>query len=298
MMKRNSVLTLLLLIYSGCVSAQNDRSRLTVNVYGPSLPDDVRHLAPPTGMLLKGHPVSISAVENLPDIPLNVVFVLDNGVHQQGVMPLALDYVTKIAMAIHNSHPTYTLVVAAKTPTIVSEVTNASDLPTALTDSTIRPVSKRDESGDLRAGVAKAINILESKQGGRVIVIVSDDDDNINGKALKALNAQAASAHVRCFSVLLAAMHDFFGTKARAAWGDHLRSLADFSGGAQYETHWQNRRSDPHVLKAVAERISRGSLISFALPPGLGLKPGTYTLKAQFGDTRRTVDTSPFIVAR
>src|SRR6202042_116918 len=105
----------------------------------------------------------------------------------------------------------------------------------------------------------------------------------ISGKAMQSLKADMAGAHIRCFSILLA-QHDFFGTKARTAWGVRLNSLANFSGGAQYDTYWQSRQSDELVLKTVAARISSGGLVSFSIPPSLKIKPGIHTLKAQFGE--------------
>jgi len=77
-----------------------------------------------------------------------------------------------------------------------------------------------------------------------------------------------------------------------------LHQLADFSGGEQYQTDWQNRKADQKSLSVVAERITGERLVAFKLPPGLRIDSGIYTPKAQFSGDSHSIRASPFAVIR
>jgi len=294
-MIRRFLLAPLFIVFCASLHAQNDGGLMTVNVSGLVAPSDSTQNVNPVKLFLKGHELPVSTVTDFSQMPLHVVFVLDNGRHQERLMPLAMDYVAKIAASIHVSQPNYTVLAATKLPSILLETSDASELSSALGNVKPPEGTAKVDSADLYAAMTEAVNILKSMLGVRVVVLLSDDDDNINGKLLQDLKVQMASTHTRCYSILLA-QHDFFGTRARSASGRRLNSLANFSGGAQYETNWQNRQSDPSVLRIVAERISHGSIVTFTLPADLKVKPGIYTLQAQSLGTTRMIRTSPFVL--
>jgi len=277
--------------------AQSDAGKLVVNVNPPISRNESAQNSTPVKLFLDAHELPITRVERLPNTPLHVVFVLDNGGHQQGLMSLARDYVVKLATAVHNSQPTFTVVSAAKDPEILAQTGDPSALQSELAHADTPLNSPQEESADLNAGIALAANLLSDAPGVRDIVILSDDDDDINGKGMQSVKTQLATAHIRCFSILLA-QHDFFGTKARTAWGVRLNSLANFSGGAQYNTYWQSRQSDEVVLRTVAARVSSGNLVSFSIPANLNVRPGVYYLKVQLGDGKSMIRSSPFVLLR
>lgn len=231
-----------------------------------------------------------------PAVPLDVVFVLDNGGHQQRMMTLAQDDVVLLASSMRESQTKFTVLLAAKEPLVLEETSKASELKSRLAQNKIAQQSSSGDEADLAGGVAQAVQILKGARGVRVIVVVSDEDDNITGQSLQRLKEQVVSEHILCYSILLAD-HDFFGTKARTAWGVRLHQLADFSGGEQYQTDWQNRKADPKRLSVVAGRISSEGLVAFKLPPDLRIKSSRYTPNAQFPGDSRSIPTSPFVMA-
>lgn len=288
-------LSFLALVLFNCASviAQDNSEQLVVNV---STPNPQRGTAAPLRLFLKGHELQVLSVEMPPDVPLDVVFVLDNGGHQQRMMTLAKDYVVMLGSGIREAKTKFTVLLAAKQPLVLEETTKASELASRLVQNKTAQRSSSEDAGDLAGGVAEAVHLLKESRGVRVIVVVSDEDDNISGKALQELKEQVVSAHILCYSVLLAE-HDFFGTKARSAWGVLLHQLADYSGGEQYQTDWQNRKADPKSLSVIAGRISSEGLAAFRLPADLHIKSGLYTPKAQFTGDSRSVRTSPFVIS-
>jgi hypothetical protein len=244
---------------------------------------------------LKGHELQVLSVERPPDVPLDVVFVLDNGSHQQRVMTLAQDYVVMLASSIRESQTKFTVLLAAKEPLVLEETSKASELKSRLAQNNIAQQPSNGDAADLAGGVAQAVHILKGARGIRVIVVVSDEDDNISGQSLQQLKEQVVSEHILCYSILLAE-HAFFGTKARSAWGVRLHQLADFSGGEQYQTDWQNRKADPEPLSVIAGRISSEGLVAFKLPADLHIRPGLYAPNAQFTGDSRNIRTSPFVI--
>jgi hypothetical protein len=246
-------------------------------------------------LFLGGQEIPVSSVQAVSRLPLHVVFVLDDAPHQEPLMQLALSYVAQLAGDIQNSEVAYTVLAAGKNPKVVAEGRSGSDLFAEIERDDLSHRPDSNESEGLYDGTGKAVNILDRSSGVRVIVVFSDNDDDIKGNELKNLKTQFAASHIRCYSVLLA-NRDFYGTKVQVAAGSHLRSLAMFSGGGIYETDWQDRRSDPDVLSAVVARITAGSLITFALPEYFRIKPGIYNLKAELRGSGQTAKTSPFVV--
>jgi hypothetical protein len=252
----------------------------------------VRDTSTTTKLFLGGQELSVSSVENVSTLPLHLVFLLDAAPHQQDLMQLAMSYVAALAADVHNVQATYTVVAAGKNPRVMAEADTASDLADRMShiDMTKRPSG--GEAEGLYDGAFKAVSLLNDSPGGRSVVIFSDNDDDIDAKGLQNLKTQMAASHVRCFNILLAS-HDFYGSKAKSAAGLRLNKLANFSGGAQYLTNWQNRQSDFSVLRSVAARLSSGSLITFTLPQQPSIKPGIYNLKAQSGVNGKILRTSP-----
>jgi hypothetical protein len=292
-MTRLSFLVVVLFVSGASVVAQDNPEQLIVNV---STPNPQHGTGVSLKLFLKGHELQVLNVERPPDVPLDVVFVLDNGGHQQRMMALAQDYVVMLASSVRESQTKFTVLLAAKQPQVLEETGKASELASRLKQSGIAQQSGNEDAADLAGGVAEAVHILKGSPGVRVIVVVSDEDDNISGKAIQQLKEQVVSAHILCYSILLA-QHDFFGTKARSAWGVRLHQLADYSGGEQYQTDWQNRKADPKPLSVIAGRISSEGLVAFKLPADLHVKSGLYTPNAQFTGDSRSIRTSPFVVA-
>ncbi len=277
-MTRFLFLVVVLFVPGASVVAQDNSEQLIVNV---STPNPQHGTVAPLKLFLKGRELQVLSVQRPPDVPLDVVFVLDNGGHQLRMMTLAQNYVVMLASGIRESQIKFTVLLAAKEPLVLEETSKASELKSRLAQNNTAQPSSNDDAGDLAGGVTEAVHILKESRGVRVIVVVSDEDDNISGKDLQELKEQVVSAHILCYSILLAE-HDFFGTKARSAWGVRLHQLSDFSGGEQYQTDWQNRKADPKPLSIVAERISDEGLVTFKLPADLHIKSGLYTSNAQF----------------
>ena len=211
-------------------------------------------------------------------------------------MQLAINYVAKLAGSLHNPEVTYTVLASGKEAQVMAEASNVPDLLEQIKQVNLSPHPDRNDSEGLYEGASKAVEILKQTSGVRSVVILSDDDDDIKSKEIQKLKTEFAEHHIRCYSILLA-NRDFYGTKARSAAGIHLRSLSTFTGGGQYQTNWQERRADLSVLSAITARMTEGSIISFTLPEHLGAKPGTYSLKAQLGQTGKSYKTTPFVVS-
>jgi len=178
-------------------------------------------------------------LQSLPGAPLYVVFVLDNGDHQQAIKKRAKDYVAALAADFRIPNVMFTLLIAAKEPEVLKETSDESDLTTGLVQSKIAENSSQEESADLNGGLTKAIQILEGSAGIRAVVVISDDDDDIAKQKLATLKSQLASSRVLLYSILLA-QHDFFGSKTHSRRGVRLNQLSSFSGGGQNETdHFQ-----------------------------------------------------------
>jgi hypothetical protein len=288
-MKNRVGFLLLIFLSSRSVAAQN-----APNQFGVYVPTAAVRSADANAvkLSLKQSNLQVTKVESPPDLPIHIVFVLDNGSHQQALTRLALDYVQMVAADIRDNHPRFTVLLAAKEPTVVADIDTASGLLESLSNVRIAMNSGSLQSEDLAGGVSRAIHILDVSDGVRVVVILSDGDDDIADGELSNLKMQLAETHTLCFSLLLAE-HDFFGTKVRSAWGVQLQRLANYSGGGQYETHWQNRKGDPKVLASLAEQISSQTLISFEIPTGIIINPGTYRLKAEIAGDPHTLRTSP-----
>jgi hypothetical protein len=237
--------------------------------------------------------MTISAIENVSALPLHIVFVIDRAPHQGSLVQLALDYVGQLVKSLPNSEMTLTVLAAGKSPRLIAEADTAVDLVAALKEVDLTQHLDKDEAEGLYDGASKAVSLLNQSPGVRSIVIFSDDDDDISSKRLNDLKQQVAAAHIRCYSVLLA-YRDFYSTKTRAASGSRLNALDGFSGGKEYGTKWQDRRSDPLVLHALASHIYEGSLITFSLPEHISVKPGIYNLRVKFGMNGKTAKTTPF----
>lgn len=275
--------------------AQTSRKTLAVNVDTlPSEGSSVAQNSTSVRLFLKNQELPVSSLDELREMPLQVVFVLDSSVHQRSVMPIALNYVTELATQIHSAQAAYTVLAATKKTQILVTANSSSELLSGLKKIDIDEYVLDEKSASLYAGVSEAVTILSTTSGAPVVVILADNDDDINAAALRDLKTEIAGAHVRCFVILLA-NHDFFGTKVQPESGTRLNSLANFSGGRRFETNWQNRRSDPLVLKKVAKDILNGGVITFTLPENLNIKPGIYRLSAKFGN-HRTIRTSPVII--
>ena len=291
-MTRFSFLILVFFVGGASVAAQDRPEQLFVNVYTPN---PQHGTVTPPKLFLKGHELQVLSVQMSPDVPLDVVFVLDNGGHQQKLMGLAHDYVVLLASSIREPVTRFTVLLAAREPQILEETSKASELASRQAQSRIAQQSRDSDGADLAGGIEEAVRMLKGSEGVRVIVVVSDEDDNISSNTLQELKQQVVSAHILCYSFLLAE-HDFFGTKARSAWGVRLHQLAELLGGEQHQTDWQNRKADPKSLSAVAERISGEGLVVFKLPPDLRIDSGIYTPKAQFSGDSHSIRASPFAV--
>jgi hypothetical protein len=240
--------------------------------------------------------LTISGIENVSALPLSVVFVIDRAPHQSSLVQLELDYIGQLAESIANPEMTFSVIAGGKDPPIVAEAHSAAALVAALKEVDLTPHRDNKEAEGLYDGASKAVSLLDQSPGVRSIVFFSDDDDDISGKRLQELKQQVAVSHIRCYSVLIA-HRDFYGSKARTASGIRLNTLGRFSGGGKYETNWQDRRSDPFALRAVALNISHGSLVTFSLPEHLFVKPGIYNLKLQLGMNGQKIKTTPFSFA-
>src|ERR1700743_947682 len=94
-----------LTILSGApLFAQMEANNLMVNVNVPTRQGaNGNESSASVKLFLDGHELTVWSVEALSETPLHIVFVLDNGGHQQKLMSLAQDYVTKLAAAIRSS---------------------------------------------------------------------------------------------------------------------------------------------------------------------------------------------------
>ena len=166
-------------------------------------------------------------------------FLLDDAQHQKPLMRLAMDYVTQVAGNLHNTEIAYTFLTVSKNPRIAAEGRSPSDLVAEIKKADLIHRSDSKDSEGLYDGAAQVVNILDHSLGARIILIFSDNDDEVEGNELKNRKTQFASLHARCYPVL-PANRGFYGSKVHAAAGFNLRALATFSGGAIYKTDWQD----------------------------------------------------------
>ena len=274
--------------------AQTYPAEVAVNVTFRDTAHDGQNLNLPK-LFFKNTPLDVIRDDTLPLAPLHVVFVLDSDTHQRTLMKTSLDYAASLAAAIHSSQPRFTVVAAGRQPKVLAEADTSSQIQAA-----IRGLDPGSEDygglpGSLYAGVLHGISLLENSSGLRTIVIVADNDDDVTSAALDKLRRQMAANHIRCFSILLA-NHDFSGSKARARAGIDLEKLSTSSGGLQFWTDWQNRQKDYKAIDKAAQKIDRGSLITFRLPGAFRSKPGFYTFEAQPADGGKTVKTNPILI--
>lgn len=82
-MTRFSILVLVFFAGGASVAAQDRPEKLFVNVY---MPNPQHGAVTPPKLFLKGHELHVLSVQRSPDVPLDVMFVLDNGGHQQKLM--------------------------------------------------------------------------------------------------------------------------------------------------------------------------------------------------------------------
>ena len=112
-MIRLSFVAFVLFISCASVVAQDNSEQLIANV---SMPNPQHGTAAPPRLFLKGHELQVLSVQRPPDVPLDVVFVLDNGGHQQRMMALAQSYVVMLASGIRESQTKFKVLLAAKEP--------------------------------------------------------------------------------------------------------------------------------------------------------------------------------------
>ena len=248
-------------------------------------------------LFLGSQQLPVSRVDEVATVPLNVVFLLDGAPHQEALMRMAKDYVARLAADLHVRQANYAVVLSGNSPYVVAQGRTADELISQLNKADQNTAASEGNSEGLYNGASIAAGLLEHSTGNRALVVLSDDDDDIDKGRMNDLKSQLARAHIRCFSILLA-NRGFFGSKVRPAGGIHLNSLAKFSGGAQFETDWQNRKADSCTLAKTVERMRAGTLISFELPEHTTTPAGTYSLKVQLSGNGRTLTSTPFAISR
>ena len=244
----------------------------------------------------KNMPLDVVSFESTPLAPLHVVFVLDSEAHQKALMKTSLNYVANLATAIHDSHPTFTILAAGKKAAVLAGADTPADLQTAIKALDLNGDIFGGSPGSLSAGILQGVSMLEKSPGLRTLVVVADNDDDVSPATLEQLRRAMAANHIRCFSILLA-NRMFSGSKVRTRAGSNLERLSVLSGGLQIWTDWENRLDDHKAIETAAQKIDQASLITFRLPDALGTKPGLYTFDARPADGGKAVKTSPLFIS-
>jgi hypothetical protein len=241
----------------------------------------------------QGHELQFISSETIQSVPLDVAIVLDMSSSQGHVAQLEAEYATSVLRSIRHDNIRVTLISSGSEVATLVQSAPLADALTALAAiaaGTAQP--SRAARSRVYEGISEAITLFPDDHATHIVVVFAEGVNEGASAVLHSLERQAASKRVAAF-VILVASHDFFGTKSHEEYGWRLRQFSSVLGGETFQTDFQDRKKDAHVLSKAASEISNAQVVTLAVPHGL--TPGMCRLKVKSGSSSHA-RTSPIVV--